>query len=119
MQPTCNPGEFVFVTVENTDSIPRTDTLMEFKEAEGITIVLKREKADELNLSYSFIASWITLKVQSSLEAVGLTAAFAAELTKHKISCNAVAAYHHDHIFVAKQDEDKAMRVLRDLTKTM
>jgi hypothetical protein len=54
--------------------------------------------------------------VQSSLEAVGLTAAFSNALAEHRISCNVVAAYHHDHIFVASSDAERAMKVLKALS---
>jgi uncharacterized protein len=46
---------------------------------------------------------------------VGLTAAFATALANAGISCNVVAAYYHDHLFVPVQDAEKAMAVLRSL----
>tara|TARA_B110000259_G_C13711917_1_gene280776 strand:- start:48 stop:446 length:399 start_codon:yes stop_codon:yes gene_type:complete len=117
MKPVLNPGEYVFAVVKNLDNILRTDTLFEFKEKEAITLVLEKNKADTLKLSYQFISSWITLKVHSSLEAVGLTAAFSTALTKHKISCNVVAGFYHDHIFVDTKDAKKAIEVLTNLSK--
>lgn len=117
MKPVLNAGEYVFAVVKNLDSILRTDTLFEFKEKEGITLVLEKKKADALKLSYQFISSWITLKVHSSLEAVGLTAVFSTALTKHKISCNVVAGFYHDHIFVDTKDAKKAVEVLTNLSK--
>ncbi|HOY12047.1 MAG TPA: ACT domain-containing protein [Saprospiraceae bacterium] len=115
MEPTLNEGEYVFVNINDLEKISRSDTLFEFKEVEGATIVLERQKADLYNLSYDFVASWITLKVHSALEAVGFTAAFSSELTKHKISCNVVAAYFHDHIFVDVKDAERAMKVLKEM----
>jgi hypothetical protein len=88
------------------------DIVMLFKENEAITLILKKEIADTLKLDYSVVMSWITLTVHSSLEAVGLTAAFSKALSENGISCNVVAAFYHDHIFVAKKDTDKAMEVL-------
>lgn len=75
--------------------------------------ILKKEIAEKLNLEYSMIMSWITLSVHSSLEAVGLTAAFAKALSDKGISCNVVAAFYHDHIFVSKKDTEKAMQILK------
>jgi len=118
MTPKLNSGDYVFCTVENINSINRTDTICEFKEAEGVTVVIERNKADALKLNYEYVASWITLQIHSSLEAVGLTALFASELTRHEISCNVIAGYYHDHIFVAKKDANKAIIALNDLAKT-
>ncbi|WP_269239922.1 ACT domain-containing protein [Flavobacterium limnophilum] len=98
MKPKMNLGEFVFCEVENLEKIKLNEIVMSFKEEESITIITKKEIADKLNLKYSFIASWITLTIHSSLEAVGLTAAFSKALSKKGISCNVVAAFYHDHI---------------------
>lgn len=117
MQPFLNEGEFVFCSITNRQTIPTADLLFTFKENEGLTVVLKKELADALQLHYTFVASWITLTVHSSLEAVGLTAAFASELTTEGISCNVVAAFYHDHIFVNKTDADRAMGVLKRLAE--
>lgn len=113
MKPILNDGEFVFCTIKDLEQISQSEIISFFKEEEGITIILEKQVADKHQLDYSFIASWITLTVHSSLEAVGLTAAFSAALTKEGISCNVVSGYFHDHIFVDKKDADRAMTVLR------
>ncbi|MGJ8734565.1 MAG: ACT domain-containing protein [Cellulophaga sp.] len=117
MTPKLNKGEYVFCTIKDSSSLNRKNIICEFKETEGITIVTTKSYADEQGFTYSFIASWITLTIHSSLEAVGLTAAFSTELTKHNISCNVIAAYYHDHIFVDKNDAKKAIYVLKELAE--
>lgn len=116
MTPKLNEGEFVFATVKDASIINREDVICEFKEHEGTTLVIAKNIADSLQIDYNFVASWITLKIHSSLYAVGLTATFSTELAKHNISCNVIAAYHHDHIFVAKKDANKAIEVLMALS---
>jgi hypothetical protein len=115
MTPLLNPDDYVYCTVPSLNNIDTNHILGLFKESEGFTIILKKEIADELNLQYTYIATWITLTIHSSLEATGLTAAFAAALAQENISCNVVAAYYHDHIFVAKKDAERAMEALRKL----
>lgn len=118
MEPQLNEGEYVFCTVKILPQIDMNDIVSCFKEDEGHTLVIRKELADTLNLNYEFVASWITLKIHSSLEAVGLTAAFSKVLTAKNISCNVIAGYHHDHIFVSVKDADNAMTELKKLSKT-
>jgi hypothetical protein len=112
MKPKLNMGAFVFCTVKNLTFVNLNESVLFFKEEEGYTIIVKKELADKLKLDYTFISSWITLTVHSSLEAVGLTAAFSKALADNGIGCNVVAAFYHDHIFVPIQDTEKAMAVL-------
>jgi uncharacterized protein len=112
MKPRLNNGDFVFCTVNETAHLNPADVILSFKEQEGTTIIIAQSLADSLQLPYSFVAAWITLTVHSSLEAVGLTAAFSKALAGAGISCNVVAAYYHDHIFVDKKDAEKAMEIL-------
>ncbi|RQO32959.1 acetyltransferase [Chryseobacterium sp. KBW03] len=113
MEPVLNAGEYVFCTVENLGEIKDMEKILFFfREAEAVTIVLERSIAEEWRMNYSYVSSWITLNIHSSLEAVGLTAAFANALKQESISCNVVAAYFHDHIFVAKEDAENAMKAL-------
>jgi predicted N-acetyltransferase YhbS len=82
------------------------------REAEGLTVVLGREEAERLGLSYDFVAAWITLQIHSALEAVGLTAAVSSALTAAGISCNVLAGFHHDHLLVPSAERGHAMEVL-------
>lgn len=116
MKPELNWGDYVFCKVENLENINLNDIEMLFKEKEAVTLILKKETAAILKLDYSVVMSWITLSVHSSLEAVGLTAAFSKALSEREISCNVVAAFYHDHIFVDKKDAEKAMEILNSFS---
>lgn len=118
MRPTLNPGEYVFCSVKDMQQVDQAEIISFFREGEGITLIMERKIADRHGLEYSFVAAWITLTVHSSLEAVGLTAAFSAALTEENISCNVIAGYFHDHIFVDKKDSEKAMAALNRFSKT-
>lgn len=117
MNPILNSGKYVFVTIETPYKIDLSNVLMTFKEKEGTTLIIEKNKADLMNLKYDYIAAWITLSIHSALEAVGLTAAVAKALAESEIGCNVVAAYYHDHIFVDYKDADKAIHVLNNLKK--
>ena len=116
MKPKHNFGDYVFSVVDNLENIDLKNIVLIFKEPEGNTIIIEKDLADSLNLQYSFIAAWITLTVHSSLEAVGLTAAFSSAFARAGISCNVVAGYYHDHIFVDKKDITEAMEILNQLS---
>jgi uncharacterized protein len=115
MQPELNPGEFVFCNTPDLNKIQMNDVVSIFREREGFTVIVEKKIADQFKLSYSFVAKWITLTVHSSLEAVGLTAAFASALANENISCNVVAGYYHDHIFLPAEKANEAMEVLKKL----
>ncbi|WP_264538538.1 ACT domain-containing protein [Flavobacterium sp. N1736] len=117
MKPELNSGDYVFCKIEKQEQIDLDHIVMFFKEKEAITLILKKEIADKLSLEYSVVMSWITLTVHSSLEAVGLTAAFSKALSQNGISCNVVAAFYHDHIFVNKKDAERALEILNSFSK--
>ncbi len=112
MKPLLHDGEYVFCTFPGNELPDIKDFICLFREAEGLSVIMDKKTADEKKLPYTFIASWITLMVHSSLEAVGLTAAVSKALAEKNISCNVVAGFYHDHIFVARRDTERAMRAL-------
>ncbi|ABE31208.1 ACT domain protein [Paraburkholderia xenovorans LB400] len=92
--------------------------LFTFREVEGLTAVLDLRDADNYTLAYTFKARLITLKVHSSLEAVGFLAVVSAHLAKAAIPCNAIAGYYHDHILVPVDRADEALSVLTEIRGT-
>jgi uncharacterized protein len=117
MRPVLNREEYVFHSIPSNTPIDFDKTLFYFKEKEGITIVIEKNYADEQGYTYSSTFAWITLQVHSALEAVGLTAAFSRALADNNISCNVVAGFYHDHIFVQYPLAQHAVDILEKLAK--
>jgi uncharacterized protein len=117
MKPKLDEGEFVFCTLDSSLTASALNPLCTFQEDEGTTVIIPKQQADDAALPYSVVCAWITLTVHSSLEAVGLTAAVSKALTEANISCNVVAAYYHDHIFVPIKDRQRTMNVLTKLSE--
>jgi len=118
MSPKLIDGEYVFCTVQSAQygDYAEARPIATFNEEEGLTLVLLKESAEELGLSYEGLFRCITLTVHSSLETVGLTAAVSSKLSEHGISANVVAAYYHDHVFVPSRFAEKALRVLLEFS---
>lgn len=115
MSPQLNDGEYVFCSLPDCSLLQDCEVLGSFREREGLTVILPRQQAERLGLGFDYVAAWITLNVHSALEAVGLTAAFAGALGKAGISCNVIAGYYHDHLFVGHAEAGRAMQVLQQL----
>ncbi len=115
MSPQLNDGEYVFCSLTDPSLLQDCEVLGSFREREGLTVILPRQQAERLGLTFDYVAAWITLNVHSALEAVGLTAAFAGALGQAGISCNVIAGFYHDHLFVGQADARRAMQVLQKL----
>ena len=112
MEPRLNPGIFVFSSLPPGRVLDPTWIIAAIREPEGLSVVVEESVAAREYLEVAFRCAWITLTVNSALEAVGLTAAFASALGKAGISCNVVAGTQHDHIFVPVHLATKAMNEL-------
>ena len=114
MQPELLEQEYVFVSFpqgEYGDGAHLEPVAM-FQEKEGMTLIIPEQSARDNNQSVEATFRCISLKVHSSLEAVGLTAAISKVLAEAGISANVVAAYYHDHVFVPSEDAEKAVSLL-------
>ena len=115
MSPHLNDGDYVFCTLPDQRIPDGCEVIGSFREQEGLTLIVERQQAERAGLAFDYVAAWITLNVHSALEAVGLTAAFASALGQAGISCNVIAGYYHDHLFVGRADAQRAMHVLQQL----
>ena len=106
------PGVFTYATVRT----PAPELLAAahgvVTEGDLTTLVLPVVAAERAGLPVELEMAWLSLTVQSSLEAVGLTAAFSTTLGKAGIPCNVLAGFHHDHILVPVDRAQQAIDVL-------
>jgi uncharacterized protein len=116
LRPQLNDGRYVFTTV--AEGVPLgVAPVVTVAEPEGLTLVLTEDDAQAAGLAYDYVAAWITLLVDSTLEEVGLTAAFSAQLATAGISCNVVAGFHHDHLFVPHDRAAEAIALLEAIER--
>jgi hypothetical protein len=113
LEPLLNEGVYVYSVVPASTDLRSVPIVATFLEPEGRTLILSEADALQAGLPVLFRAAWITLQVHSDLQAVGLTAAVSRTLSEAGISCNVVAAAHHDHLFVPVELADQALARLR------
>lgn len=120
MSPLLIDGEFVFCSFADAryGDHAALDPIASIREAEGLTLVVPRDRAAAQGLPCDSVFRCISLQVHSSLDAVGLTAAFATRLTEYGISANVIAGYYHDHLFVPSDQAGRALEALRALAQT-
>jgi hypothetical protein len=118
MAPELQDGVYVYSSVPADRDLTAIAAVVIVREREGVTVVVPEHEAERAGLPVLFRAAWITLRVCSDLQAVGLTAAFATALGDAGISCNVVAGAYHDHLFVPVERGADALRVLRQLQRS-
>ncbi len=87
------------------------DIAMLFQESEGLTVITSADDQTPQDNRWA----WLELSVYSDLQAVGFLAKVAAALAEAGVPCNAVAAYHHDHIFVPEAKAETAIAAIEAL----
>ena len=117
LDPILSAAEYVFSSFEGAVYRDHRELspICAYQEKEGLTLIIAKDAADQNGLTYFSTYKRITLRVHSSLNAVGLTASVSRRLSERGISANIVAAYHHDHIFVPSKKADAALAALQEL----
>lgn len=115
MRPDLFEGDWFFGTVPPGTAVDAAATV---REPEGLSVLVDRAEAERLGLDTTAPFRWITLRVHSSLEAVGLTAAVSRVLAERGISCNVVAGAFHDHLLVPAARAEDALAALERLSST-
>ncbi|WP_308190379.1 ACT domain-containing protein [Pseudonocardia sp. TRM90224] len=114
LDPQLREGVHVFATVPRGTRLD-VEPVAVFEEDEGRTLVLREDDAAAAGITGEYRCAWITLKVHSSLAAVGLLARVTGALAAQGISVNPISGFHHDHLFVPHERAADAMRVLDGL----
>lgn len=114
MEPVLSPEPYGYGVWK--DGVPLIEPFATVSEAEGMTVVAPLAAMRAAGLE-SVAWARISLTVHSDLAAVGLTAAFATALGRDGISCNVIAGYHHDHLFVPWDRRHDALRALEALAR--
>jgi hypothetical protein len=105
MRPVLHDLSYRFEVMDVALAEAPADAFATIREEEGLTVIVPGD-------------GWarISLSVHSSLAAVGLSAAISGALAEAGISCNIVAGYHHDHLFVPWPRRHDAMAALTILS---
>ena len=115
MTPHLHSETFVFCTLPPQATLNLTiQPRCTFQETEGTTLLVTRAEAIA-QWPYTYECRQITLKIHSSLEAVGFLAAITTALAAQGISVNPVSAYYHDHLFVPVDQAEGAIACLQAL----
>lgn len=112
MNPHLCDGVYVFATIDANYATDALCPLMQFSEDEGKTLILLKETADRAGIDYQFPSRLITLKIHSSLNAVGLLAVITTRLASVSMEVNPVSAFYHDHLFIPADRAKDAMMEL-------
>ncbi|MCV0437561.1 MULTISPECIES: ACT domain-containing protein [unclassified Hydrogenophaga] len=117
MAPDLRPETYVYCTFQDYRLPDDLSPICTFRESEGLTAIVERAQAVRAKVPFIFEAKLITLTVHSSLEAIGFLATISTALARAGIPCNAVAAFHHDHLFIPVDRADDAFALLEALSK--
>lgn len=117
MEPILHPQIYLFCTLDQNADIVDIDPIMQFREAEGRTVIVEKSKAELQQLEGDFPCRMITLNIHSALDAVGFLAAITTRLATLGMGVNPVSAFYHDHLFVPADRAEDALDALQKMTK--
>jgi hypothetical protein len=116
MTPQLLAGTYVFATLAPDMPTPSgLNPVMQFREREGLTLILTEDEAKAAGLAGTFRCRMITLDIHSSLEAVAFLAAITTRLAAAGMGVNPISAFYHDHLFVPADRAEEALAILRQL----
>ena len=117
MSPDLRDETYVFVTIKSGAPIAEIEPVMQFIEAEGVTLIAPMDAAQKAGLDYEFPCRMITLNIHSSLEAVGFLAVITTHLATLNVGVNPVSGFYHDHLFIPEDRARDVMTALAELSQ--
>ena len=128
MDPSLLEDTFLFVNVTTAGSeiarcaslIAQLRPISTVQEAEGLSLIVSEtnlaslpdEQKGEIKVETEAPMRMISLTVHSALTMCGLSAALSRKMADAEISCNIVAGFYHDHLFVDAARAQDAMVLL-------
>jgi hypothetical protein len=119
LEPAVDPRPYLYVAVPAGREAGLTaGAFAAIREQEGLCVVIDAEAAERAGVAGDGPRlARLTLRVQSSLLAVGLTAAVASRLAAAGIAANPIAGRLHDHLLVPWEARERALAELRSLSR--
>jgi hypothetical protein len=110
-------SQWYFALCHHDTPFPKQPFLV-LREAQHCTVIFDAaQRAQWKTIEISEPMACIQLGVASALHDVGLTAAVSQALAAENISCNVIAAYQHDYLFVPAAQVERALTTLLGLSQ--
>ena len=118
LRATRRPGVFTMVESPQPDVDLEQVAHARVDEEFTISYVVAIDDARRSGLQPTGEFAWLTLTVQSSLDAIGLTAHVSRVLAERGIPCNVLAGVRHDHLLVPAARAAEALAALTPAAPT-
>ena len=115
LEPALSTETFVYVGVSSQSllKVLGYDPVAFFKEKEGITLIVRKEDADNNFLSYKHELCQIVFHAPFHFDCVGLTAIVTSALAKAGISVIPQLTVYNRSLYVKKEDAHTALEILK------
>jgi hypothetical protein len=114
--PSIADGVFVSCTFSDFRLPDGLEPICTVRESEGLAAIVAKTQAEAAGIPHTFPCRLVTLAVHSSHDVVGFLACITQKPAQAGIPCNAVAAFHHDNLFVPKARAAGTLKVLHGLS---
>lgn len=119
LDPVISQHTYVYVGVTNQSllKVLGYDPIAFYKENAGITLILRKEEADNNLLTYTHEYCKIDLNAPFHIDCTGLTAILSSSLAKAGVAIRPYQTAYSRSLFVKKDDAHTALEILISLQK--